>query len=83
MFTCVLATTVILVPRPYGGHRRAGQLRGYKEFPFSGVTKFGRVWREVPESDARSVGTSMDMATSVSSKRAGTPVTRFGPAVRR
>ena len=27
-----------------------------KECPFSGVTKSGRVWRKVPESDARSVG---------------------------
>ena len=26
-----------------------------KECPFSGVTKSGRVWRKVPESDARSV----------------------------
>ena len=34
----------------------AGQLRGDKECPFSGVTKSGRVWRKVPESDARSVG---------------------------
>ena len=33
-----------------------GQLRGDKEYPFSGVTKSGRVWRKVPESDARSVG---------------------------
>ena len=33
----------------------AGQLRGDKEYPFSGVTKSGRVWRGVPESDARSV----------------------------
>ena len=32
-----------------------GQLRGDKECPFSGVTKSGRVWRIVPESDARSV----------------------------
>ena len=32
-----------------------GQLRGDKEYPFSGVTKSGRVWRKVPESDARSV----------------------------
>ena len=31
------------------------QLRGDKECPFSGVTKSGRVWRKVPESDARSV----------------------------
>ena len=27
----------------------------YAEMPFSGVTKSGRVWRKVPESDARSV----------------------------
>ena len=32
-----------------------GQLRGDKECAFSGVTKPGRVWRKVPESDARSV----------------------------
>ena len=32
-----------------------GQLRGDKECPYSGVTKSGRVWRKVPESDARSV----------------------------
>ena len=30
------------------------QLRGDNECPFSGVTKSGRVWRKVPESDARS-----------------------------
>ena len=38
-----------------GADRVAGQLRGDKEYPFSGVTKSGRVWRKVPESDARSV----------------------------
>ena len=32
-----------------------GQLRGDKEYPFSGITKSGSVWRKVPESDARSV----------------------------
>ena len=32
-----------------------GQLRGDEECLFSGVTKSGRVWRKVPESDARSV----------------------------
>ena len=42
-----------------GADRVAGQLRGDKECPFSGVTKSGRVWRKVPESDARSVGTNM------------------------
>ena len=35
--------------------RVAGQLRGDKECPFSGVTKSGRVWRKVPENGARSV----------------------------
>ena len=33
----------------------AGQLRGDKECPFSGVTKSGRGWRKVPESGAWSV----------------------------
>ena len=37
--------------------RVGGQLRGDKEWPFSGVTESGRVWRRVPESDSRSVGT--------------------------
>ena len=35
--------------------RVAGQLRGDKECPFNGATKSGRVWRKVPESDARRV----------------------------
>ena len=35
-----------------GADRVGGQLRGDKECPFSGVTKSGRVWRKVPESDA-------------------------------
>ena len=30
-------------------------MRGDKECPFSDVTKSGKVWRKVPESDARSV----------------------------
>ena len=30
-------------------------MRGDKECPFSGVTKSGRVWRKLPESDARSL----------------------------
>ena len=37
-----------------GADRVGGQLRGDKECPFSGVTKSGRVWRKVPESNARS-----------------------------
>ena len=36
-----------------GADRVVGQLRGDKEYPLSGVTC--RVWRKVPESDARSV----------------------------
>ena len=40
-----------------GADRAGGQLRGDKDqCPFSDVTKSGRVWRKVPESDARSVG---------------------------
>ena len=53
-----------LLPQSYqylnlseGADRVGGQLRGDEECPFSGVTKSGRVWRKVPESDARSVGT--------------------------
>ena len=38
-----------------GADRASGQLRGDKERPFSGVTKSGRVWRKVLESDAQSV----------------------------
>ena len=38
-----------------GADHVAGQLRGDKEYPFSGVTKSGSVWRKVPESDARRV----------------------------
>ena len=51
-----------LLPQSYqypnlseGADRVDGQLRGDKECPFSGVTKSGRVWRKVLESDARSV----------------------------
>ena len=60
MFTCVLGAR--LLPQSYqypnlseGADRVSGQLLGYKECPFSGVTKSGRAWRKVPESDARSV----------------------------
>ena len=41
-----------------GADRVGGQLCGDKECPFSGVTKSGRVWRKVPESDDRSVGST-------------------------
>ena len=50
------AFTVILVPESFvGADRVAGHLCGDKECPFSGVTKSGRVWRKVTESDAQSV----------------------------
>ena len=41
-----------------GADSVGGQLHGDKECPFSGVTNSGRVWRKVPESDARSVSSS-------------------------
>ena len=64
MFTWVLGRYRLL-PQPYqypnlseGTDRVGGQLHGDKECPFSGVTKSARVWRKVPESDARSVITT-------------------------
>ena len=45
-----------------------GQLRGDKECPFGGVTKSGRVWRRVPESNARSVRTIMTQQSNESSR---------------
>ena len=39
-----------------GADRVGGQLRGDKECHFSGVTKSGRVWRKVPESDVLEEG---------------------------
>ena len=62
----VRAWALRLLPQSYqysnlseGADCVGGQLRGDKECPFSGVTKSGRVWRKVPESDARSMGTNM------------------------
>ena len=53
----------MLLPQSYqypnlseGADRVSGQLCRDKYCPFSGVTKSGRVWRKVPESDAWSVG---------------------------
>ena len=40
-------------------------MRGDKECPFSGVTKSGRVWWRVPESDARSVTGTASYANTV------------------
>ena len=51
-----------------GADRVGGQLRGDKECPFGGVTKSGRVWRRVPESNARSVRTIMTQQSNESSR---------------
>ena len=50
-----------------GADRVGGQLRGdneYGVYSFSGVTKSGRVWRKVPESDARSVVCAVTISSS-------------------
>ena len=67
MFTCA-PLGARLLPQSYpnlseGADRVAGQLRGDKECSFSGVTKSGRVWRKVPESDARSVHPTLTSQT--------------------
>ena len=54
---------------PEGADHIGGQLRGIKECPFNGITKSGRVWRKVPESDARSVPWRLMMALA---RRTGT-----------
>ena len=53
----------MLLPQSYqyqnlsdGADRVGGQLHGDEECPFSGITKSGRDWRKVPESNAQSVG---------------------------
>ena len=47
-----------------GADRVGGQPRGDKECPFSGVTKSGRVWRKVSESNARSVSETHTPSTA-------------------
>jgi len=49
-----IASTVIYPNLLEGADHVAGQLHGDKEYPFSGVTKSGRVWRRVPKSNAQS-----------------------------
>ena len=39
----------------------SGQLRGYNECPFIGVTNSGSVWRKVPESDVQSVWVALSL----------------------
>ena len=45
-----------------GSDRVGGQLHGDKECPFSDVTKSDRVWRKMPESDARSVALTITVS---------------------
>ena len=44
----------------------SGQLHGEKDCPLSDVTKSGRVWRKVPESDAWSVCIVMSWINCIS-----------------
>ena len=75
MFTCVLCIRLLLQSYQCPNLSESadpvgGQLRGDKECPFSDVTKSGRVWRKVPESDARSVGSASSRVMKRASKRA-------------
>ena len=85
MFTCVLgrsvASTVLLVPRPFQELTASvnSQLREEKRCPFSGVTYSGRVWRKVPESDARSVSTTATPAEVLSTEASMSPHLVSGP----
>ena len=69
-----------LLPQPQypnlseGADRVGGQLRGDKECSFSGVTKSGRVWRKMPESDARSVETDVTDEAQHTTKLVGLPI---------
>ena len=56
---CLGARLLPLTNLSEGADRVGGQLHGDKECPFSGVTKSGRVWRKVPESDAGSLSLSV------------------------
>ena len=60
-----------LLPQSYqypnlleGTNRVSGLLHSDKECPFSGLTKSGRVWRMVPESDTQSVHQSLSQPCS-------------------
>ena len=67
MFTCCVGARLLAQYQNLseGADHVGGQLRGDKECPvFSVVTKSGRVWRKVPESDAQSVGQKYWFTTS-------------------
>ena len=54
-------------------------MHGDKECPFSGVTNSGRVWRKVPESEARSVSSSVSAKGVIRSALAATVFTIVRP----
>ena len=54
MITCVLGHYWDCFQLSEDADRVGGQLHRDKECPFRGVTKSGRIWRKVPECDARS-----------------------------
>ena len=62
-FCVKLSVFILFYPNlSEGADRVGGQLSEDKECPFSGITKFGRVWRKIPESDARSVHLSLSLS---------------------
>ena len=62
MLGCYVASTVLLVLKPFRGTDCiSGQLHRDKECPFSVGTNSGRVWRKVPEIDAWSVSNTICM----------------------
>ena len=69
VFTCVLwrqvASTVIFSTGTFRRVQTASldSCVEIKECPFSGITKSGRIWRKVPESDARSVHATISITT--------------------
>ena len=75
----------MLLPQSYqypnlseGADRVGEQLRGDRERPFSDVTKSGRVWRKVPESDVRSVVHSLkNCSTATFSPERSSPCGAF------
>ena len=54
-------------------------MRGDKECPFSGITKSGRVWRQVPESGAGSVASTRGMEQSNAELRSVSTVGYLAP----
>ena len=62
----VASKVLLSVPKPFGGrwqHQWTAAAEIKIECPFSGVTSFGRVWRKVKDSNARSVSRSATTST--------------------